>query len=147
MSFNESHLFERPLAQANDWIRDLSLELEWENEYQVYLVLKGTLQAVRDGLHFEQALDLGSRIPVLIAAIYYDGWRPGAIPAAYRDKSEFLDKVAYLLPGVSESELEAAVFFVLRFAARRIPSAELREEFFRLSKKLGLSADPLRRAG
>jgi hypothetical protein len=56
-------------------------------------VLKGVLQALRDRLKVEEAVQFGAQFPMLVRGFDYEGWRPAQVPLRIRRKEQFLDTV------------------------------------------------------
>jgi uncharacterized protein (DUF2267 family) len=65
------------LEEAREWLAELELELGTDDRAYAYRVLRAHLQAVRDRLPLEDALELSEQMPELIRSIYREGWRPG----------------------------------------------------------------------
>ena len=66
--------FEHGTQMANLWLDDLMECLGWEDRYQAYQSLRFTLRALRDHLLLEQAIQLGTQLPLLLRGVYYEDW-------------------------------------------------------------------------
>jgi uncharacterized protein (DUF2267 family) len=111
---------------TEDWVDDLMRRLGWHDRGHVYLALLAALHAMRDMLPRDEAVFLGSQLPVLLRGLYYGGWHPGARPAS-RSRSAFLERIhdgVHREPGVDPEQVARCVFALL---AARLPAAELED--------------------
>ena len=111
---------------TEEWIDDLMRRLGWRDRSKVYLVLLATLHALRDAVARDEAIYIGAQFPALLRGLYYEGWHPGARPAA-RSRTAFLERIhdgVHRDPGVDAEEVARAVFALL---AARVPAAELED--------------------
>ena len=110
-------VFDRTLDRTHQFINDISEEINIEDKNITFIGIKAVLHALRDRIPFEEAAQLGSHFPVLLAGFYYDGWKPAATPTKERSVDAFLDKVrSNLQEGDYPIEIEAltrGVFTVL----------------------------------
>lgn len=56
------------------WIRDVMLELEWDDAPIAYHGLRAVLHALRDRLTIHEAADFASQLPMLLRGMFYEGW-------------------------------------------------------------------------
>ena len=75
------------------WINELDARLGWENKHRSYRLLRTVLQAVRDWLPINEAVDLGAQFPELLRGVYYEHWRPTATPVKPRHKDDFIARI------------------------------------------------------
>jgi uncharacterized protein (DUF2267 family) len=75
------------------WINELDDRLCWSNKPRSYRLLKAVLHAVRDWLRPNEAADLAAQLPTLLRGVYYEQWRPAAVPVKHRTKADFLARV------------------------------------------------------
>jgi uncharacterized protein (DUF2267 family) len=111
---------------TEEWIDDLMRRLGWRDRSKVYLVVLATLHALRDAVARDEAIYIGAQFPALLRGLYYEGWHPGARPAA-RSRTAFLERIhdgVHRDPGVDAEEVARAVFALL---AARVPAAELED--------------------
>jgi len=109
---------------TEEWIDDLMRRLGWRDRSKVYFVLLATLHALRDAVARDEAIYVGAQFPALLRGLYYEGWHPGARPAA-RSRTAFQERIhdgAHRDPGVDAEEVARAVFALI---AARLPAAEV----------------------
>ena len=98
------------------WINDLDTRLGWDNKHRSYRLLRTVLQAVRDWLPINEAVDLGAQLPALLRGVYYEHWRPATTPVKQRSKADFIARIADAFendPILFTSEAVTAVFALL----------------------------------
>lgn len=111
---------------AKDWIDDLMQRLGWHDRERAYLVLIAALHALRDCIGRDEAVYLGAHLPPLLRGLYYEGWHPGARPAA-RSRRAFLERIhdgIHRDPAVDAEQVARAAFALL---AARLPAAEIED--------------------
>jgi uncharacterized protein (DUF2267 family) len=115
--------YEQYAQEARKFIKDVALELgEADNLDQADRIMTSVLHTLRDLLMPEESLHLISQLPMLIKAIYVNGWRLSS-KSRIRSMDEFVDTLKQKNPRVSTLdfgnneiaiERTKAVFRVLR---------------------------------
>jgi uncharacterized protein (DUF2267 family) len=98
------------------WINDLDASLGWNHKHRSYRLLRTVLQAVRDWLPVNEAVELGAQLPMLLRGVYYEHWRPGTTPVKDRSMADFMARIDHAFrtdPIQSTPEAVAAVFGLL----------------------------------
>lgn len=126
MTITGLDVFDRSIHKANDWLKDIMYEMGWEDRHRAYLALRATLQALRDRLSVNEAVQLGAQLPLLIRGVYYDGWTPSGKPLKERHQEAFL---AHIKEQFGRDEIDAervarAIFKMLHF---RISQGEIQD--------------------
>jgi uncharacterized protein (DUF2267 family) len=127
MTMTGLDVFDRAVEKANDWLKDIMMELNWQDDrHRAYLGLRATLHALRDRLLVNEAVDLGAQLPMLVRGFYYDGWTPAGKPLKERHKEDFL---AHIKDQFRDYDMDAelvarAVFKMLSF---RISKGEIED--------------------
>lgn len=136
MTMTGLDVFDRAIHKSNEWLKDLMLEMGWEDRHRAYLGLRATLHALRDRLIMEEAIQLGAQLPMLIRGFYYDGWTPSGKPVKERHKDQFLAHIADQFPrsDIDPESLARAVFKLLAF---RISQGEIEDIKSILPQELG----------
>jgi len=90
MSATGLDVFDTTIEKTNIILKDIENELDWGGRRnQSYLALRTILHAIRDRLPLNEAVHLGSQLPLLLKGVYYDGWRPEDKPIKMH-RDEFL---------------------------------------------------------
>lgn len=126
-AMSELSVFDTTLEKTNLWIRDVMIELGWEDRHQAYLALRGVLHALRDRLQSDEAVQLGAQLPMLVRGFYYEGWRPSVTPKKERHLGQFLEHVAEAFPRGMEVDGERVTRAVFAVLARRISEGEIED--------------------
>ena len=82
------------LQTIQEWLKELKDKGELADEAAAYKVLRAVLHQLRDRLTFEEAVDLGAQLPIIIRGLYYEGWRGHRVPRKIRSKAIFLDELS-----------------------------------------------------
>jgi uncharacterized protein (DUF2267 family) len=105
--------FDKSVQQTNQILKDLELQLGWENRRdQTFDLLRISLQALRDRLPVNPAVHLGSELPMLMRGLYYEGWDPDKVPIKI-NKESFLDNIRREFKYNSELNIEKLVNIAL----------------------------------
>jgi uncharacterized protein (DUF2267 family) len=119
--------FSHAAQQAQQWINELSEDLNWSDQGRAYRLFKSVLHAVRDWISPEEAADLSAQLPMLIRGVYFEGWDPMKAPVIYRKRVDFIARVEGDFindPLVMPAE---DVGKVLEFLGRKLPGGEIRQ--------------------
>lgn len=137
MSMTGLDTFDKTIQEANNWLKDLMYELNWEDRHKAYLGLRATLHALRDRLPPEEVAHLGAQLPMVIRGFYYEGWNPTGKPIKMKQKEEFFAHVVEELPGTEGIEVETMVRAVFKLLYHRISEGEIQDIVRMMPKELG----------
>lgn len=84
MGVTGADAFDKSLNKTNEWLQDRMAELNFSQQKQAY-------QTLRDRLVVDEAVQLGSQLPMLVRGFYYEGWKPSR--TADRSKPTFFENV------------------------------------------------------
>ena len=120
-----AELFSETIERTGEWLLQLMQELGTSHPQQAYSVLRAVLHTLRDRLTVGEAADLGAQLPMLIRGFYYEGWRPSGRRAKFRHRTQFLQHVKQLYPGLSDRDCESATRAVFRLLANHVSAGEM----------------------
>jgi uncharacterized protein (DUF2267 family) len=127
MSTTGVETFNSTIQKTHIWLNDIMEELGWEDQHKAYMALRTTLQALRDRMTVEEAVQLGAQLPMLIRGFYYEGWDPTGKPIKQRHKEAFLAPIKDYFktdPRVNAEQVARVVFRVL---TKRITEGEIKD--------------------
>jgi uncharacterized protein (DUF2267 family) len=107
------------------WINELDDRLGWGNKARSYRLLKSVLHAVRDWLQSAEAADLAAQLPTLLRGVYYEQWRPGAVPVKHRTKADFMARVEDAFKADPLEHPSLAVIAVFQLLSSKISAGEV----------------------
>jgi uncharacterized protein (DUF2267 family) len=124
MSMTGLPVFDTTLQKTNEWLNDIADELGWDSRHKAYQALRGVLHVVRDHLPPDEAVQLGSQLPMLVRGFYFEGWHPADKPMKDHSAEKFLVDIANYFPkeDVDPEAVARAVFTVL---AQHLPAGEV----------------------
>jgi uncharacterized protein (DUF2267 family) len=115
--------FDSSLVKTKEWLKDILSELKLEDEEQAYAAFRSVSHALRDRLTVAETVDLSSQLPMLLAGVFYEGWKPEGKPLKIHSKRDFFDLVESELLGRMDPEL--AVRAVFKVYDKRINKGEI----------------------
>jgi uncharacterized protein (DUF2267 family) len=124
MSITRLDIVERNVEKAHIWVNGLAEELGTEDYPHAYRVLRGFLHTLRDHLSTDETAQLAAQLPIFIRGVFYEGWKPSAVPQRPREAVSFLTQVAdeALLAGETEASFATAAGW--RVLARHVSAGE-----------------------
>jgi len=75
---------------ANNWLKVVARHLVMERE-QAGRIFRAVLHALRDRIPADEAVHLGSQLPIIWKGIYFDGFKIRPVPINIRTRQEWLD--------------------------------------------------------
>ena len=114
-------------SETQDWIDDLVRRLDWQSREKTLDALIAAFHALRDGLPWDEAVQVGAFLPLILRGFYYEGWHPTARSLPLTTRETFLERIHDALhqePGIDAELVARAVFSLL---AERLPPAELED--------------------
>ncbi len=112
---------------THSWINELDEQLGWKDKSQSYRVLRSVLQAIRDWLQVNEAADFAAQLPSLLRGVYYEQWRPSAVPVKQRSKQDFIARINHGFAGNPVYYTPEVVSIVFRFLSTKIGSGEIED--------------------
>jgi uncharacterized protein (DUF2267 family) len=110
---------------TNEWLKDLSNLMDWQDRHRSWRLLRAALHALRDWLSVNEAVHLGAQMPTLLRGLYYEGWHPAGTPVKHRSLADFrsrIDKAFDTDPLKDTNDAISAVFVLL---SRHISTGEI----------------------
>jgi len=124
-------MFEDWTQKANKFIKEVSDEMETDKETALRIV-KAVLHTLRDRLIPMESKDLVSQLPMLLKAIWCDGWSPDKTPdKSIKKKEDFIEYVFSSPELVQPKDLEdiegarKAVISVFSILKRHLTQGEV----------------------
>jgi uncharacterized protein (DUF2267 family) len=122
-------IFDSTIQKSNGWLKEVMLEMNWNDRRKAYLGLRSVLHAVRDHLSAEDAVSLGEELPLLIRGFYYEHWMLSKTPHLSRNKEEFLLYCRALSDEKEDFDAEATVRGVFRVLDRKVNEGEIENPY------------------
>lgn len=124
-----SDVFARAVDRAHRWLRTYAQELGWEDDRRRTLTaFRATMQALRDRLGVQEAVDLGAQLPAILRGYYYEGWDVSRHPERVRTVDAFLDRIDERLYAARVAADPAHVArATFRLLADRLPEGGMQE--------------------
>jgi uncharacterized protein (DUF2267 family) len=118
--------FDATLEKTNRILKDIEDAYGWpkERRNQSYAALRAVLHAVRDRLPVEEAVQLSAQLPMLVRGLYFEGWKPSAVPVKM-GREEFLERVRREFPYDLAGGIEQLIRTVLHALQLYVTKGEL----------------------
>ena len=87
-------LFDEWVQKGHVIVHEVMKELGIEDEHKAYRILRAVLQTLRDRLPANEGKDFAAQLPMVLKAIWCDGWDPTRVPdKSIKHKQDFLERV------------------------------------------------------
>ena len=124
-------MFEDWVQKGNEFIKEVSDEMETDRQSSLRIV-KAVLHTLRDRLSPMESKDLVSQLPMILKAIWCDGWSPDKTPdKSIKKREDFIEYVFSSPELVQPNDLEdiegarKAVISVLSVLKRHLTQGEI----------------------
>jgi len=120
--------FDATVQKSNIWLKEIMEKEGWDDRHRAYIALRAVLHAMRDRLTVDEAVHLGSQLPMLVRGMYYEGWDPSKNPQKIRTKEEFLSRIARGYERAQpDIDPENALRAVLKLLSEKISCGEMED--------------------
>jgi len=127
-------LFDEWYHKGHQIVHEVMKELGIEDEHKAFRLLKAVLQTLRDRLPASEGKDFAAQLPMVLKAVWCDGWDPTKVPdKTIKHKKDFLERVmnhpALRRPADISSleDAERVVKGVFRVLKRHISYGEIKD--------------------
>lgn len=69
-------LFQHSLQTTDRWLKQIMVELGWDDQHKAYTALRATLHALREQLPVDECAQLSAQLPLVLRGVYWEGWNP-----------------------------------------------------------------------
>lgn len=113
------------LVKTDLLLKEIEQDLGWPKDLrqQSYRALRAVLHTLRDRLTVQESAELAAQLPTLVRGVFYEGWRPEAVPVKL-SKDEFLQRVRRECPIEVKGGTQRLAQVVLRVLRRHITAGE-----------------------
>lgn len=116
---------DRTVQATYEWLGELDAVMGWEHRQRTYRLLRAVLHTLRDFLPVNEAADLGAQLPMLVRGLYYEGWRPAAVPVKARSRQDFVAAVDRAFTTDPLMDTEQAVSAVFALLSAKVSAGEI----------------------
>ncbi len=135
-------LFDEWVHKGHEFLKEVMRELDTD-EARAFRITKAVLHTLRDRLDPREGKDFAAQLPMVLKAVWCDGWDPTRGPdKSLKKKESFLRRVLSdpgLVPGVDLKDLndaESAVRAVFRVLKRHITPGEIEDVIRQLPEEV-----------
>ncbi len=125
MSTHGLKVMDETMQVTNIWLKDLMALTGWDNRQRAYRLLRAGLHVLRDRLPVNEAVHLGSEMPLFLRGVYYEGWRPAGKPLKLRSRAEMVAHLEEAMMPDKVPDPDAALGAVLALLLSRISAGEM----------------------
>lgn len=117
---------DRSIHKTNVWLDELAQQFGGaEHREKAYVALRSVLHAIRDRLMPEESAHFASHFPLLVAGVYYDGYKPGRRPEKPRSKEVFLQQIEEAFGPESNVDPRMAIEAVFVLLWTHLPEGQM----------------------
>jgi uncharacterized protein (DUF2267 family) len=124
MSMAGLEVFDETVQQTNIWLKEVMDELGPDRK-RAYRATRAVLHTLRDRLVVDEAAPLGAQLPMLLRGIYYEGWKPSAVPTGERSKDAFFQKISNEIQDIRPINAQTATEAVFRTLSKHVTQGEI----------------------
>jgi uncharacterized protein (DUF2267 family) len=124
MSTTGLEVFDETVQQTNIWLKEV-MDALGPDRKRAYRATRAVLHALRDRLVVDEAAHLGAQLPMLLRGIYYEGWKPSAVPTGERSKDAFFKKISDELQDIRPINVQTATEAVFRTLSKHVTQGEI----------------------
>ena len=121
--------FDDTVHATNVWLHEIMSRLGWEDRHKAYRLMRTALHMIRDRLPVTEAAQLAAQLPMLMRGIYYEGWRPSAVPVKVRHADEFLEPLREAFSQEPDFDAETAFREFVAVMRRHISEGEFEDVY------------------
>jgi uncharacterized protein (DUF2267 family) len=125
MSASGLEVFDRTLQATNIWLDDIMQELGWSDRHRAYHALRAVLHTLRDRLPVDDAAHFSAQLPMLVRGLFFEGWRPAAVPINERKRDEFLAHITDAFVFDVDADSKEILSAVLSVIGRHVSEGEI----------------------
>jgi uncharacterized protein (DUF2267 family) len=127
---------EHSARKANEWVEDLTRELDGADEALAWRVLRAYLQVLRDRLTIDEAAQLAAQLPHLLRGVLYESFDPGHQPEKIRNRDAFLARLADRANLSDTPQVAVAAAAATRVLRRHVSAGEIDDVLAQLPKEI-----------
>jgi uncharacterized protein (DUF2267 family) len=127
---------DRTVHETNEWLAELSRELQTDDRAEAWRVLKAYLQVLRDRLTIDEAAQLAAQLPQLLRGAFYEGFDPGHQPEKIRDRETFLARLAERAGSADMDQVARAAAAATRVLRRHVSAGEMEDVLSQLPAEI-----------
>jgi len=127
-------LFDEWYHKGHQIVNEVMKELGIEDEHKAFRLLRAVLQTLRDRLPASEGKDFASQLPMVLKAVWCDGWDPTKVPdKSIKHKQDFLERIMNH-PGIRQpadikdlEEAEKVAIAVFRVLKNHVSYGEIKD--------------------
>lgn len=127
MTTNGIRVFDETITAANTWLHELSSRMGWDDRQKSYRLLRLTLHALRDRMPVPEAAHFSAQLPLLLRGVFFEGWRPAAVPTRARSVDDLLAGIRKAFSNEPDFDAEAAFREVLDVMKMHVTEGEMED--------------------
>lgn len=125
MSAAVHSVFQKPVAKADGWVREVARRMKWNDDETALKALRVVLHALRDRLTINEAAQLSAQLPMVVRGLFFESWRPHRNASLPGGLNEFFTEIDAHLPRLTPRDRKRAVQVVLDVLAHHISEGEV----------------------
>lgn len=118
-------VFDSTIQKTNLWLKDIEGAMRvTDNKPKAYAALRGVLHTLRECMPVDETMKFAAQMPLLVRAVYFDGWKPRRKPVRLT-KATFFRELRECLRGQSDVDVGLAARAVFSTIEKHVSRGEV----------------------
>lgn len=118
-------IFDKSIQDANVWLDELMVQLDWDDKQRAYRLLRSALHVLRDRIQLNETVQFAAQLPTIIRGIYYEGWQPSEPCTDQKHAADFVASVEAAFATDPNADPEATVRAAFAVIAAHVSAGEV----------------------
>lgn len=118
-------VFESTIQKTNLWLKDIERAMRvTDSKPKAYAALRGVLHTLRECMPVDETMKFAAQMPLLVRAVYFDGWKPRRKPVRLT-KATFFRELRECLRGLTDVDVGVAARAVFSTVEKHVSRGEV----------------------
>lgn len=120
-------VIERNMQTLNQWLNEISQELDGISHQDSWDRMRAVLHTIRDRLPPDEAVNLAAQLPLVVRGLYFENWNPSTTPHRMESPEAYCEHFQHLLNRSHPVDAEQTIRAVFKVLEEHIDPHILRQ--------------------